>query len=73
MGQEVSDGSPANVLGLSEVLAMLPLADLAVSGNDLCISRAIVGHQNFIDNIGLLSLLSEGIHQVDAQVIKGGN
>lgn len=36
-GKEIPDGSTADVLGLSEVMAMLPLGDLAVFADDICI------------------------------------
>ena len=71
--QQVADGGPTDVLGLSQILAMGPLADGAVFTDDFRIGRTVVGHQDFECNMGCLSLLSEGIHQVDAQVVIGGN
>jgi len=71
--QQVADGGPADVLRLSEILAMGPFVDDAVLTDDFGIGGTVVGHQDFECNMGCLSLLSEGIHQADAQVVIGGN
>ena len=72
-GKVVADGSPADILGLPELMAVRPLVDLAVFRDDIRISRAIVGHKNLIVETSRLSLLPEVVHQPDAQIVIGGN
>ena len=72
-GKVVADGSPADILGLPEILAVRPLVDLAVFRDDIRISRAIVSHKNLIVETSRLSLLPEVVHQPDAQIVIGGN
>ena len=72
-GKEVSDGSPTDVLGLSDVMAVGPDVNLLVLLNHFGVCRTVITNQYLIDNVYLLSLLSEGIHQIDTQVVIGGN
>ena len=73
LGQNVADGCTADITGLSEELTMLPLADLAILTDNILIRRTVIGYQNLIVNIGLLSLLSEFVDQQLASVIVGRN
>lgn len=73
LSQKVANCGPTDVVRLSQILAMRPLADLAVLANDIRICRTIVGHQDLVDDTSLLSLLTEPPHQTDAQVVIGGN
>ena len=72
-GETVPDGGPPRVLGLNEIAAVDPLVDLTVLRHHFLIRGAVVAHEDLIVDAGLLSLLAEVIHQIDAQVIIGGN
>ena len=72
-GKEIPDGRPAGILCLSEIMAVGPTLYGLVLPDHFRFCRTIVTHQDLIVNGSLLSLLPEVVHQLDTQIIIGGD